>query len=162
MSADNKLLKNTGPLERLFTGSSSAPILDFLMLAAEENRAYSDSEIARYSGLSLKKARATISNLLSSGLVAELILEDGQSNKSGKKKRRKKYTLNRDSEIIISLEKLVLSLTDTEIKKPQEVVVRKVSADTNIGHTKHEIGGAITELIEKGLVKLDNDQVKQD
>jgi hypothetical protein len=35
MSVD-KLLKSASPLEKLFAGSSSVPILDFLMLAAEE------------------------------------------------------------------------------------------------------------------------------
>lgn len=159
MSVD-KLLKSAGPLERLFAGSTSAVILDFFMLAVEEGHVYSDSEIARYSGTSLKKARGTISDLQRLGLMEELLLENDRQGKSGKKKV-KKYTLNRDSEIIMPLEKLVLTLTDTEIKKRSKVM-RKVSADANDDrYTEYGVGEAATELIEKGLVKLD-EQMKQD
>jgi hypothetical protein len=73
--------------------------------------------------------------------------------------RRKKYTLNRDSEILTPLEKLVLALTDTEIKKPSETV-RKVSADINVRHTEHGVEEAAKRLIKKGLVTWD-DQIKQ-
>jgi hypothetical protein len=44
--------------------------------------------------------------------VAEQLLRDGHQGKSGKKKR-KKYTLKRDIEIMTPLEKLVLALSDT-------------------------------------------------
>jgi hypothetical protein len=89
--------------------------------------------------------------------VAELLLRDGHQGKSGKKKR-KKDTLKRDSEIMTPLEKLVLALSDTETKKPSETV-RNVSADINVRHTEHGVGEAAKELIKKELVTLD-DQIK--
>jgi hypothetical protein len=122
--------------------------------------AYSDSEIARYSGISLKKARATISDLQRLGLVAELLLKDGHQGKSGKKKRKKVHAKLRQRNNN-AMEKLVLALTDIEIKKPSETV-RKVSADINVRHTEHGVGEATKGLIKKGLVALDDQKSKTD
>ncbi len=159
MSAD-KLLKSTGPLERLFAGSTNSSILDFFMLAAEQGHVYSDLEIAQYSGISLKKAREAIPVLQRLGVVAELLIENDTQGKS-RKKKIKKYALNQDSDIILPLEKLVLTLTDVEIKRRGKVTQR-ASVDANDGeHTEHGLGEAAKELIEKGLVKLD-EQTKQD
>jgi hypothetical protein len=59
------------------------------------------------------------------------------------------------------LEKLVLTLTDVEIKKRSKVT-QKASADTNDdAYSEHRVGEAAAELIEKGLVKLD-EQRKED
>ena len=70
----NKVLKSPGPLERLFASSSSAAcILDFLILAAQKGQYYSESEIARYSGVSLKSTKAVIFNLQRLGLVKERV-----------------------------------------------------------------------------------------
>jgi hypothetical protein len=63
---------------------------------------------------------------------------------------------------MIPLERLILTLTDTEITNPPSVPVQKVSVDDiNQQDLEHGIGEAAKELIERGLFKLD-DQTKQD
>ena len=69
---DSKLLRHMGPLERLFTGSTCAPVLDFFMLAAEEDKTYYATEIARFSGISIKKVRIAIHNLQEMGIMTEV------------------------------------------------------------------------------------------
>jgi len=158
----DKLLIKAGPLERLFGGeSSAAPVLDFLMLAAQKDQPYSESEIARYSGVSLKKTKNVISRLQGMGLVIEAVADNDGRTKMAKK-RRSKYMLNRNSAITAPLEKLVISLTDTEIHKstaPEQMVFH--DAYNQLG-----VGEVVTELFEKGLVKLDDSnnhhQLKQD
>ena len=148
MAAD-KILTQAGPLERLFSGSPNASILDFLILAAPANQAYSDSEIARLSGIAPKKTKAAIVSLQKLGLVTTHV-----SAKLGKR-GGKKYQLNRESGIMIPLEKLILAMTDTELSKPD--AIQKITAD--IGEQLDQgIGQTVAELVEKGLVKLDGQE----
>lgn len=151
MSSD-RLLIRAGPLERLFGGEcSSAPVLDFLMLAAQKDQPYSESEIARYSGVSLKKTKNVISRLQGMSLVIEAAVDDDSRTKTSKK-RKCKYMLNRNSAIMAPLEKLVISLTDTEIHK----FTALEQMAFHDAHTRHGVGEAATELFEKGLVKLED------
>lgn len=134
----NKVLKTPGPLERLFSGSSSACILDFMMLAAQKDQYYSESEIARYSGVSLKNTKAMISNLQGMGLVQEKVV-----NIVGKKKQSKTYAFsNADSNLLKALANLVLELTNREVAKTSKPA----------GHNR--VGDAVEELIDAGIIKL--------
>lgn len=157
---EDKLLKAAGPLERLFAGSMCAPLLDFFILAAEEDKTYCASEIACFSGIPIKKAKIAIHNLQEMGLIKEVHEEKYMERKS-KKKNQKSYKLNRDSSIIISLEKLVLDVTEIEIKKPSSIPVQGITANSTCQRAEERIGGAASELIEKGLIKLDH-QKEQD
>ena len=157
---EDKLLRHAGPLERLFAGSTCAPLLDFFMLAAEEDKSYYASEIARLSGIPIKKANIAIHNLQEMGVMIEVDEERGIEGKS-KKKNQKRYKLNRQSSIIIALGKLVLAVTDIEIKKPSSIRAQEISANSTCQRTEERIGLAASELIEKGLIKLDQ-QTEQD
>ncbi|HEX7032568.1 MAG TPA: hypothetical protein VF172_06170 [Nitrososphaera sp.] len=142
--------------------SSTAPVLDFLMLAAQKDQPYSESEIARYSGVSLKKTKNVVSKLQRMGLVIEAVVnDDGRTRMS--KQRRSKYMLNRNSSIMVPLENLVISLTDTELHKP----TAPVEMTSHDAQRRHGVGEVATELFERGLVKLDDSsnnhlQLKQD
>ena len=162
MTSD-KLLRHAGPIERLFAGSPTAAILDFFILAAQEDQIYSDSEIARLSGLSLNEVKPAISDLQHLQIImAESARKVENEYKSGKTRRKKKYKLNRDSRIMIHLHGLVLTLTDMEIKSPPSMPAQKVSVDDiDQQHLEQGIGEAAKELIDKGLFKLD-DQTNQD
>jgi hypothetical protein len=157
---EDKLLRPLGPLERLFAGSTCAPLLDFFMLAAEEGKSYCPSEIACFSGIPIKKAKIAIHNLHEMGLMIEVHEEKYIEGKS-KKKNQKRYKLNRESNTIIPLEKLVLAVTDIEIKKPSLIPMQEISANSTCQRTEERIGMAASELIEKGLIKLDH-QTEQD
>lgn len=151
----DKLLIKAGPLERLFgEESSAAPVLDFLMLAAQKDQPYSEAEIARYSGVSLKKTKKVISRLQGMRLVIEAV-EDDDGRAKRAKKRRSKYLLNRNSAIMVPLERLVISLTDTEIhKSPAPGQMAFHDAQKRPG-----VGEVAAELFEKGLVKLDDSNI---
>lgn len=140
----DKILKTPGPLERLFPGSSSACILDFMMLVAQKDHYFSESEIARYSGVSLKNAKAMISNLQGMGLVqAEMAVI------AGKKKRNKVYAFS-DADYSSSLSKalanLVLELTSREVTKTSKHTVKSADA--------HRVGDTVDELIDTGIIRL--------
>ncbi|MEM2141610.1 MAG: hypothetical protein QXJ74_08970 [Nitrososphaera sp.] len=99
-----------GPLEMLFTGNATARILDFV--ATMQAFDYSESDIARYSGVSLKHAQTTIPRLVESGLLI-------QTRTSG---RSKMYKLNKESKSGTALEDFVLALASTRVHKqmPEE------------------------------------------
>jgi hypothetical protein len=158
MTSD-KLLRHSGPLERLFAGSPMAAILDFFILGAQEDQIYSDSEIARLSGLSLTKAKPAISGLQNLQLLlTEAVLgQEDDGYKSAKRSRKNKYRLNRHNKIMIQLERLVLTLTDTETRSSPSIPVQKVSDDDiDQQHIGYGIGETAKELIEKGLFKSDD------
>lgn len=151
MSSD-KLLSKAGPLERLFGEESSAAlVLDFLILAAQKDQPYLESEIARYSGVSLKKTTNVISTLQRMGLLIEVVANDEGRTRTSKK-RKSRYVLNRNSAILAPLENLVVSLTDEEIRKS----TAPVEMTFYDAHRQHGVGEVATELFEKGLVRLDN------
>lgn len=161
MTAD-KLLKHPGPLERLFGAGASAPVLDFLMLAAHENQAYSASEIARFSGVSPGKARAALSVLRQLGLVAESAVPQQQGGAGRLRAGRvKKYMLDRNSAILAPLEKVVLALTDAEMGAGPRPAVAQEAPPVDAGHAPphlddHGVGEAAAELVEKRLIRLDD------
>lgn len=162
MTAD-KLLKHPGPLERLFGASVSAPVLDFLMLAAHENQAYSASEIARFSGVSPGKAKVALSALHQLGVVAESAVLQQQGGAGRLRAGRvKKYRLDRNSAILAPLEKVVLALTDAEMMGTKSrPAVAQEAPPAGAGHAPphlddHGVGEAAAELVEKRLIHLDD------
>jgi hypothetical protein len=147
----NKVLKSPGPLERLFASSSSAAcILDFMILAAQKGQYYSESEIARYSGVSLKSAKATISKLQRLGLVQERVMVVN----AGKKRRKDKAYAFRDEDNSCSLSKalanLVLVLTDKAVKGHTSTAIESING-------QNQVGDVVGELIKAGIIKLSDD-----
>jgi hypothetical protein len=146
---DSKVLKSPGPLERLFASSSSAAcILDFMILAAQKGQYYSESEIALYSGVSPKNAKATISNLQRMGLVKERVTT---MVTAGKKRRKDKAYAFRDEDNSSSLSKalanLVLVLTDKAVKGHTSTAIESTTG-------QDQVGDVVGELIEAGIIKL--------
>jgi hypothetical protein len=107
MIKSDKVLEQ-GPLELLFTGNATARILDFLSTMQEFD--YSESDIARYSGVSLKHTQTTIPRLVDLGLLVN-------TRQSG---RSKMYKLNKESKSGSSLEKFVLSIASARIHNVME------------------------------------------
>lgn len=128
-----KALAAPGPLERLF-GGPAATILDFFMLAAHRGQYYLESEVAGYAGLPQKKARSALCNLHELGLVQ---VKAGPG-------RKKMYSLA-DSDMMGPLEKLVLALTDKEVKGGVP------ASDTSLA------GDVVAELVEKGILHIDRE-----
>ena len=154
----NKVLKSPGPLERLFASSSSAAcILDFLILAAQKGQYYSESEIARYSGVSLKSTKAVIFNLQRLGLVKERVM----MVTTGKKRKNKAYAFGNEDNSSLSkaLANLVLILTDMEVRNPHPSTATELSTST----TGQDLpGDVVRELIEAGIIKLPGSRPKDD
>jgi DNA-binding transcriptional ArsR family regulator len=100
----NKVLEH-GPLERLYTGNATAKILDFLVAMQEFD--YSESDIARYSGVSIRHAQREIPKLEMLGIIQ-------MTRQSGKSKM---YRLNKENKTGMFLEKMVLSLAGQQIKQ---------------------------------------------
>lgn len=107
MVKSDKVLEQ-GPLELLFTGNATAKMLDFLSTMQEFD--YSESDIARYSGVSLKHAQTTIPKLVDLGLLVN-------TRQSG---RSKMYRLNKESKSGSSLEKFALSVASARIHNMME------------------------------------------
>ena len=146
---DSKVLKSPGPLERLFASSSSAAcILDFMILAAQKGQYYSESEIARYSGVSLKSAKAVISNLQKLGLVKERVTT---MVTAGKKRRKDKAYAFRDEDNSLSkaLANLVLVLTDKAVKGHTSTAIESINGQNQVD--------VVGELIKAGIIKLSDD-----
>ncbi|MCL2643044.1 MAG: hypothetical protein FWD52_06005 [Candidatus Bathyarchaeota archaeon] len=57
----------TGPLQRIFTSSPEAKILDFLITAQESD--YSKNDISKYSGVSFRHTLKVLPNLEQQGLI---------------------------------------------------------------------------------------------
>jgi hypothetical protein len=102
-STGDKVLES-GPFERLFTGNATARMLDFLVASQEFD--YSESDIARYSGVSLRHAQLAIPKLAVLGIIF-------QTRTSG---RSKMYRLNKNDKAGVILEQLAFQLTGAEIR----------------------------------------------
>ncbi len=100
---DAKALENA-PLEILFTNNATAKILDFIIAYQEWD--YSISDIARYSGVSVKSVERELPKLLHYGFIVE-------TRRVG---RAKMYKFNKDDKISTLIEKFVLELAYKDIK----------------------------------------------
>ena len=127
-----KALAAPGPLERLFGGPVAA-VMDFFMLAAHKDQYYLESEIAGYAGLQPKKTRSALCNLHGLGLLQQ-----------SAKGRKKMYALA-DSDVMGPLEKLMLALTDKDVKGGIP------TSDSQLA------GDAVAELVEKGILHIDRE-----
>jgi predicted AAA+ superfamily ATPase len=63
-------MKDSGPLERLFSGNAVAKIMDFLITAKDWD--YSQSDIAKNAGVSVRTVQREMSKLLDSKLVKQV------------------------------------------------------------------------------------------
>ncbi|MGQ9469973.1 MAG: winged helix-turn-helix domain-containing protein [Nitrososphaerales archaeon] len=103
----------SGPLERLFNGSSVAKILDFLAVFKEWD--YSVSDIAKNSGVSFRTVLRELPKLEQVGLV-KITRRVG---------RAKLYKLNVDVEVGLALEKFALKLAGIEAEKTASGEIKK-------------------------------------
>ncbi len=103
----NKALE-TGPLERLFNGTSSARILDFLIVFRDFD--YSKREIAENSGVSFRHALREIDKLERLQLIT-------QTRSVG---HAKMYKLSTENPIASLLQKFTLDLSYQEYQKTVE------------------------------------------
>jgi len=103
----------SGPLERLFNGSSAAKILDFLIIFKEWD--YSVSDIAKNSGASFRTVLRELPKLEERGLLK-------MTRRVG---RAKLYKLNIDSEVGSALDKLALKLASIEAEKIASEEIKK-------------------------------------
>ena len=110
MKKSEKALES-GPLERLFSGNATAKILDFLITFQEWD--YSESDIAKNAGVSVRTIQREIPKLESLRLVE-------YTRTVGKAKMHK---LEKRWKTGFYLEKLALALAGTEIEKmlPKEI-----------------------------------------
>lgn len=108
-----KILES-GPLERLFSGNATAKMLDFMVASQEYD--YSESDIARYSGTSLRHVQMTLPRLVKSGLLA-------QTRLSG---RSKMYRLDKQSKSGSALEKFALVLASVDIRNELAEMPRSI------------------------------------
>jgi len=110
MKKSEKALES-GPLERLFSGNATAKILDFLITFQEWD--YSESDIAKNAGVSVRTIQREIPKLESLRLV-EYTRTVGKA---------KMYKLEKRWKSGFYLEKLALALAGTEIEKmlPKEI-----------------------------------------
>jgi DNA-binding transcriptional ArsR family regulator len=105
----------SGPLERLFNGSSVAKILDFLTIFKEWD--YSVSDIAKNSGVSFRTVLRELPKLEEKGLLK-------MTRRVG---RAKLYKLNIDSEVGLALEKFALKLAGIEAEK---IALKEIKKET--------------------------------
>lgn len=91
-----------GLLGTLFMGISTAKILDFLL--AYRDFEYSEADIARKSGLSARQIYRALPILVEGGLVYH----------SDTKGRKKMYRLDKNSEAVHHLERMVFALIDSK------------------------------------------------
>ena len=104
MNKDAKALES-GPLERLFSGNATARILDFLITFQDWD--YSESDIAKNAGVSVRTVQREISELEQYRLVVP-------TRTIGKAKM---YKLEKAWKTGFFLEKLALALAGTEIER---------------------------------------------
>lgn len=109
----------SGPLERLFTGNATAKILDFLITFQEWD--YSESDIAKNAGISVRTVQREILKLESLRLV-KLTRTVGKA---------KMYKLDKAWKSGFILEKLALALAGTEIERMLPKDIRQL----NVPHT---------------------------
>jgi DNA-binding transcriptional ArsR family regulator len=107
----SKVLES-GPLETLFSGNATAKIMDFIISSQEWD--YSESDIARNSGVSIRTAQREIPKLLESKLI-KLSRPIGNA---------KMYQLDKSHKTGELIEKLALSLAQINIRKMSEVEIK--------------------------------------
>ena len=93
----------SGPLERLFAGNATAKMLDFLSTFREFD--YSESDIARYSGVSIRHAQRELPKLERLKLIK-------MTRTSGKSKM---YRMDTESQTGILASKFGLALAGIEV-----------------------------------------------
>ncbi len=110
MNKDAKALEN-GPLESLFSGNATAKILDFLITFQDWD--YSESDIAKNAGVSVRTVQREISKLTRYRLVT-------LTRTVGKAKMYKLEKLRKPG---FFLEKLALALAGSQIERmlPRDV-----------------------------------------
>jgi DNA-binding transcriptional ArsR family regulator len=101
-----------GPLETLFSGNATAKIIDFMISSQEWD--YSESDIARNSGVSLRTVQREISKLLDSKLI-QLARTIGNA---------KMYRLDKSHKTGYLIEKLALTLVQEDIRKMSTVELK--------------------------------------
>jgi predicted ArsR family transcriptional regulator len=103
-SKERKVLEG-GPLETLFSGNATAKIMDFLISSQEWD--YSESDIARNSGVSIRTVQREISKLVESKLIKH-------ARPVG---NAKMYQLDKSTKTGQQIEKLAFSLAQIRIHK---------------------------------------------
>jgi predicted AAA+ superfamily ATPase len=114
------MIKDSGPLERLFSGNAVAKIMDFLITAKDWD--YSQSDIAKNAGVSVRTVQREMSKLLDSKLVKQ-VRTVGNA---------KMYRLNKPHMIALSAENFALELAQEQIRvaaalTPPKVKLFKIS-----------------------------------
>ena len=69
IKSKNKVLES-GPFERLFSGNALAKIMDFIVSSQEYD--FSETEIAKYSGISVRTVQREIPKLLATRLIKQV------------------------------------------------------------------------------------------
>jgi DNA-binding transcriptional ArsR family regulator len=108
-----------GPLETLFSGNATAKIMDFIISSQEWD--YSESDIARNSGVSIRTVQREIPKLLESKFIR-------QSRTVG---NAKMYQLDKSHKTGYLIEKLALSLAQVNIRKMTAVEVKATRKEIN-------------------------------
>ena len=124
-TTESKVLES-GPLETLFSGNATAKIMDFIISSQEWD--YSESDIARNSGVSLRTVQRELPKLLESKLI-KLARTVGNA---------KMYRLDKSYKTGYITEKLALALAQEDIhtmttvtnKGDKERVGKNPSLDT--------------------------------
>ncbi len=99
----SKKAQESGPLERLFVGNATAKMLDFLTTFREFD--YSESDIARNSGISIRHAQRELPKLRRLKLIK-------MTRTAGKSKM---YKMDTSSNAGILVRKLVFALAEIDI-----------------------------------------------
>ncbi|HEY7079296.1 MAG TPA: hypothetical protein VH500_06320 [Nitrososphaeraceae archaeon] len=112
----NKVLES-GPFERLFSCNAVAKIMDFIISSQEYD--YSEKEIAKYSGVSVRTVQREIPKLLATRLIKQVRsvgnAKTYQLDKSDKDKTRTGYLID----------KLALALSTEDIQQKRLMQVEK-------------------------------------
>lgn len=99
----SKKVLEQGPLETLFGGSANAKVLDFV--STYQDWDYSESDIAKYSGVNVRTVQRSIGTLVELGLLKKVRVVG----------RAKMYKLDRDSETGKNLDRLAHSIASVRI-----------------------------------------------
>ncbi|MGH9926011.1 MAG: winged helix-turn-helix domain-containing protein [Nitrososphaera sp.] len=108
----------SGPFERLFEGVATAKMLDFLITAQDFD--YSETDIAKNSGISRKTVQRVIHKLIEANLIKQ-VRPVGTA---------KMFQLNKPHRTALSAEKFAFDLTTENIHKQIKTTVPKVKATT--------------------------------
>jgi predicted AAA+ superfamily ATPase len=108
---------DSGPFERLFEGVATAKMLDFLITAQEFD--YSETDIAKNSGISKKTVQREIHKLIEANLIKQ-VRPVGSA---------KMFQLNKPYRTALSAEKFAFDLASENIHKQMKVAPKmKVKA----------------------------------